>query len=60
MTIFIIFFIVYGFSVYHSLKFTKYLFKLYDMDLKILDIIGCFIPFANTGLMIIYLFIKKK
>jgi hypothetical protein len=60
MTLFIIFFIVYGFSVYHSVKSTKYLYRLYDMELDLIDLIGCFIPVANTTIMIMYLFIKKK
>jgi hypothetical protein len=50
---------IYFISVYHSLKFTKYLFRLHDMDVEISDIIGCFIPIVNIGVMLIYLVIKN-
>ena len=55
---YIILLIIYIISVYHSFNFTKYMFKLYEMEMEATDIIGCFIPVVNTILMIYY-FITK-
>lgn len=50
---------IYFISVYHSLKFTKYLFRLYDMDMNLIDLLTCFVPISNTFTMIWYLIIKN-
>ena len=56
----IIILIVYTVSVYHSLKFTKYLYELFEVELTLFDLIPCVIPIVNTFSMIWYLLIVKS